>query len=625
MTKSSKKISVLILSLFLFSSCAKKIEVSKDRPRPGDVVIIKVREDLKHPLAEVVTYKKNMDWKYEVVSPSLEGNVYVFKIQTDTLASLLEYRVIDENDRILPEKEEGIVIFYEENKPVRNAYFYRGLIVEGLIPYRKSFEEKEHKKRMKKALEYYRMELQYYPDNIEVLSRIYSDELYLTPDEEKQSYLNQVKMAVDSILMVRQDLPAYRFAYNTAELFNFPEINSYYNKLLSYPPDARTLDIIYRRTLQSVRRMPPNQALATLEDFIDKYSDIYSRIDKAPQFLSTVYNWLYYISIWQGDTGKALNALEHLIEIIPYDPMPYIVKASLYIDSGFRDLEEAGRLLKEASEKFDRISILYVYPFYDVEERKSRVDRTKTSFYRVLGRYNELTGNLDDAIATYEKVIELQGGEFFAEPDDHMVLADLYTEKGDYNNAGKYYLYATVTGGDRDSIRLRLQEMLKKEGISDNLIAQKVDSILAMENQIVQAAPDFKVKTIEGKEISLSNFKGKVVVLNFWATWCAPCKREIPLLNQLVEKFSNRKDIVFVALTTDSKTRVENFLKTQEFKYLQAFAHGEIFKKYKVSAIPTHYIINKEGKIVFRMVGSLPDIHKILETRINNLLRQKNE
>ncbi len=178
MTKSSKKISVLILSLFLFSSCAKKIEVSKDRPRPGDVVIIKVREDLKHPLAEVVTYKKNMDWKYEVVSPSLEGNVYVFKIQTDTLASLLEYRVIDENDRILPEKEEGIVIFYEENKPVRNAYFYRGLIVEGLIPYRKSFEEKEHKKRMKKALEYYKMELQYYPDNIEVLSRIYSDELY---------------------------------------------------------------------------------------------------------------------------------------------------------------------------------------------------------------------------------------------------------------------------------------------------------------------------------------------------------------------------------------------------------------------------------------------------------------
>ena len=625
MIKSSKKISVIIFSLFLFSSCAKKIEVSENRPRPGDVVIIKVKEDLKHPLAEVVTYKKNMDWKYEVVSPSLEGNVYVFRIQTDTLASLLEYRFIDENDRVLPEKGEGIVVFYEGDRPVRNAYFYKGLIVEGLIPYRQSFEEKEHKKRMKKALEYYKMELQYYPDNVEVLSRIYSDELYLASDEEKESYLNKVKMAVDSVLRVRQDIAAFRFAYNTAELFNFPEINNYYNKLLSYPPDARTLDIIYRRTLQSVRRMSPDQALATLENFINKYSDIYSRIDKAPQFLSTVYNWLYYISIWQGDTGKALDALDHLIKIIPYDPMPYIVKASLYIDSGFRDLEKAGRLLEEASEKFDRVSILYVYPFYDVEERKSRVDRTKTSFYRVLGRYNELAGRLDDAIASYEKVIELQGGVFFAEPDDHIILADLYTEKGDYNNAGNYYLYAIVTGGNRDSIRLKLQEMFKKEGISDNLIAQKVDSILALENKIVQAAPDLKVKTIDGKEISLSSFKGKIVVLNFWATWCAPCKREIPLLNQLVEKFSNREDIVFIALTNDSKNRVENFLKTQEFKYLQTFANSEIFKKYKVSAIPTHYIINKEGKIVLRMVGSLPDIHKILETRINNLLRQKNE
>jgi len=305
--------------------------------------------------------------------------------------------------------------------------------------------------------------------------------------------------------------------------------------------------------------------------------------------------------------------------------MPYIVKASLYIDSGFKDFEEAGRLLQEASKRFDRISVLYVYPFYDVEERKSRVDRTKTSFYRVLGRYNELTGDLDNAIAAYERVIELQGGKFFAEPDDHVVLADLYTEKGDYDNAGKYYLYAIVTGGDRGSIRLKLEEMFKKEGISSDLITQKVDSILALENQVVQTAPDFKVETIEGEKVSLNDFRGKVVVLNFWATWCAPCKREIPLLNQLVEKFSNRKDIVFVALTTDSKTRVENFLKTQEFKYLQAFAHGEIFKKYKVSAIPTHYIIDKEGKIVFRMVGSLPDIHKILETRINNLLRQKNE
>jgi len=416
---------------------------------------------------------------------------------------------------------------------------------------------------------------------------------------------------------------AYRFAYNTAELFGFPELNSYYNKLLSFQPDARTLDIIYRRTLQNIRRMPPDQALTTLEDFIAKYGDIYSRIDKAPQFLSTVYNWLYYISIWHGDTAKALNALEQLINIIPYDPMPYIVKASLYIDSGFKDFEEAGRLLQEASKRFDRISVLYVYPFYDVEERKSRVDRTKTSFYRVLGRYNELTGDLDNAIAAYERVIELQGGKFFAEPDDHVVLADLYTEKGDYDNAGKYYLYAIVTGGDRGSIRLKLEEMFKKEGISSDLITQKVDSILALENQVVQTAPDFKVETIEGEKVSLNDFRGKVVVLNFWATWCTPCKREIPLLNQLVEKFSDRKDIVFVALTTDSRDRVKDFLKTQDFKYLLTFAHGEVFKSYKVSAIPTHYIINQEGKIVFRMVGSLPDIHKILETRINNLLRQK--
>jgi thiol-disulfide isomerase/thioredoxin len=119
----------------------------------------------------------------------------------------------------------------------------------------------------------------------------------------------------------------------------------------------------------------------------------------------------------------------------------------------------------------------------------------------------------------------------------------------------------------------------------------------------------------------LKNLKGKVVVLNFWATWCGPCRREIPELNNLVEKYKDNSDVVFVAITNDLRERVANFLSSNEFKYKVAFDVDSVYQKYNVTAVPTHVIIDKDGFISSRIVGSLPQMDEILSEKIEKLLK----
>ena len=78
--------------------------------------------------------------------------------------------------------------------------------------------------------------------------------------------------------------------------------------------------------------------------------------------------------------------------------------------------------------------------------------------------------------------------------------------------------------------------------------------------------PDFNVKTIDGKTLSLSDLKGKVVVLNFWFNSCEPCRAEIPALNRLVEDYKNT-DVVFIAFSKDYEPAIKKFLEYKEFNY----------------------------------------------------------
>jgi len=125
-------------------------------------------------------------------------------------------------------------------------------------------------------------------------------------------------------------------------------------------------------------------------------------------------------------------------------------------------------------------------------------------------------------------------------------------------------------------------------------------------------AYDFALLDREGNEITLSSLQGKVVFLNFWASWCGPCKAEMPHIQKVYEEYKE-KDVVILAvnITASEKNGIEgvnSFLEENKFTFPVLYdKDGAVATEYKVTSIPKTYIINKDGIIVNSIVGALSE------------------
>jgi thiol-disulfide isomerase/thioredoxin len=126
------------------------------------------------------------------------------------------------------------------------------------------------------------------------------------------------------------------------------------------------------------------------------------------------------------------------------------------------------------------------------------------------------------------------------------------------------------------------------------------DRLLAI--QTGQPAPDFTYVSNEGTEVSLSDFKGKVVYVDVWATWCGPCRREFPYAAELKKAYKDAEDVVFMYVSVDDdKESWETYLKENpDFEGVHLWAKGwsDIARDYQISGIPRYLLIGKDGKII---------------------------
>jgi len=119
-------------------------------------------------------------------------------------------------------------------------------------------------------------------------------------------------------------------------------------------------------------------------------------------------------------------------------------------------------------------------------------------------------------------------------------------------------------------------------------------------------APAFSWTTIDGQSFDLSSMKGKIVMINFFATWCGPCNSELPVLQKNIwEKYKNNKSFQLIILGREHNAKeVSDFVKTKGFT--MPFAPDPergIFKLYATQSIPRNVIVGKEGKIIFQSIG----------------------
>lgn len=122
------------------------------------------------------------------------------------------------------------------------------------------------------------------------------------------------------------------------------------------------------------------------------------------------------------------------------------------------------------------------------------------------------------------------------------------------------------------------------------------------------SAPDFALKNLEGEIVRLSDYEGKVVFLNFWATWCPPCRAEIPYFIELVEQYGDDGfEVIGVALDPSDFSRVQTFVDQQGINYTILYDTQGVSNMYGgIQGIPTTFVISRDGKVVEQIVGSRP-------------------
>jgi peroxiredoxin len=134
-------------------------------------------------------------------------------------------------------------------------------------------------------------------------------------------------------------------------------------------------------------------------------------------------------------------------------------------------------------------------------------------------------------------------------------------------------------------------------------------------------APALDLKDMEGKEHRLADYKGRVVLINFWATWCAPCRDEMPSIRRLRDKFAGRPFVVLAVNLDEPESRIRKFLAEMKLDFPVLLDPGrKVAKAWGARILPASYVVGADGRVRYQVVGEINWEHEHVVARISELL-----
>ena len=226
--------------------------------------------------------------------------------------------------------------------------------------------------------------------------------------------------------------------------------------------------------------------------------------------------------------------------------------------------------------------------------------------------------------------------------DTAVALGELAEKRKDVDEAIDYYLQAfavslnTNERVDLKSLRRKVGQLYSAKngseiGLGDRLLKAHDAFAKEREERLAKLDPPnindgvndplkFTLTRLDGSPLKLDDQRGKVIVMNFWATWCGPCLTEMPLFEKTIAKYKDDKDVFFLAVTTDEdRDLVAPFLKQYKFNLPIAYA-DYLNDHFAISSIPTTIILDRKGEVSFRQAGFNPreDFIETLSERIED-------
>ncbi len=331
----------------------------------------------------------------------------------------------------------------------------------------------------------------------------------------------------------------------------------------------------------------------------------------------------------QFDTAEKI-----ILSLQPPDGNVLNSLAWTYIDDNI-DIERGVELAKQGVEALRNIDPGLKPPYYPEKRWKHQQD---TNLGYVLDTYAFglfKLGRYRDAQEAYREAYELTEG---SNPDINERLLQCYLRNGEYAAAVEVTKECIENMNYSDKLlEYGNEAFAKKEGSTegfDQLIEAARERAMvkakgeALKKRFDRPAPDFEARNLSGDVIQLAKLRGKVVVLDFWATWCGPCKAAFPYVQKLYEKYQDNPDVVILAVNTWERVEgderyelVKSFMEENKYTFPVVYDESGVVDRYKVQGVPTQFYIDREGTIRFREIGFHgPQMEFLMAVMIDMLL-----
>ncbi|MGI8597784.1 MAG: redoxin family protein [Chitinophagaceae bacterium] len=518
---------------------------------------------------------------------------------------------------------------YENNKRIQNSYLYEGYSLSAQLGKVPDLE--------KKKAELFEKELKNYPNNYEAKLRQLNYKISVADPKDKEKLREEARAVI------------------AAKFYENPGNQGLMNKTtMGY------LIIGENSRLDSIRQVIRQNYPESEAGYSMRISEINSETDKAVKemrllqllknetpenhrFFSRAHEILFnhYASLKQTD--KALYHLDKINkDFTPYTASILKGQAEVLLNSGIA-LETALRLAKNSlvlSDTFP-VGLIRHFPetghipsFVSREERKASMEKSTATMMTLIALIRNQQGFKEEAETMIEKALAISqdvetlsnSGEFYQLTGNH--------EKA--FNAYKKIMIAvpedTVSlARMKENYRVMKKGLVGWESQIDELnVYWKKEMMTRLKKEIInKKSPDFVKALVDlnGKPLPVNFIKDKIVVVDFWATWCVPCIKEMPYVQNAFEKYKDRKDVLFMVVNSGSNNTLQDAQgwsgnKTYSFPVFYN-TDRSIGEKFGFNVIPATYIIDKKGNVRFETIGfEGPVIQRKIEVAIE-LLEQE--